>query len=143
MLPLKPDYLSAIFQWIVDTGAQPVVCLDPRFLDSLEMDLTEHQVTAAPSRSPKRSPEFRLDPEKLPLMVAVTQTTKLLLIGHDNERIELTVPLPAILGVYDDDSGQGHVFSEALAPAEEGRVLADPKAVNKPRNRLRLVQTRK
>lgn len=108
MISQKPYLLRAIHQWIIDCGHTPYLVVD---------------VNAAGVNAP---PGYAKD-GKLVLNLSYDATRNLDLANNEQLEFEtrfggvsrhLSIPMPAVLAVYAQETGQGLVFQPEIPPTE-------------------------
>lgn len=128
MTPSRPYIIRAIYEWIVDNDCTPHLLVDTSLpgVDVPEAYITDGQIVL--NISPTAVVALRMAND------AVSFNGR---FGGQPRDIE--VPIPAILGIYARENGQGMVFDGPMEPEPEPPA-PDPGPVERSRPALKIVK---
>ena len=128
MTPSRPYIIRAIYEWIVDNDCTPHLSVDANRSDAIV-------------------PENYVSDGQIVLNVSPTAVVSLQM-GNDavtfngrfgGQPIDVYVPIPAVLGIYARDNGQGMIFHAEPEP-EPQPPSSDPTPPERGRPTLKVVK---
>lgn len=105
MTPSRPYIIRAIYEWIVDNDCTPHLLVDASFEGVCvpEAYVTDGQIVL--NISPTAVVALRMGNDSLDFNGR-----------FGGQPLDITVPIPAILGIYARENGQGMVFDSPMDP---------------------------
>ena len=101
MTPQKPYLIRAIYEWLIDNGATPYLLVDTSLEGVIVPEAFINDSKIVLNIAPDAVQHYETDNENIYFSARFS-----------GKRMELLIPIEAVLGIYGKENNQGMFFSE-------------------------------
>ena len=101
MTPQKPYLIRAIYEWLIDNGATPYLLVDTSLEGVIVPEAFINDSKIVLNIAPDAVQHYEADNENIYFSARFS-----------GKRMELLIPIEAVLGIYGKENNQGMFFSE-------------------------------
>ena len=101
MTPQKPYLIRAVYEWLIDNGATPYLLVDTSLEGVIVPEAFINDSKIVLNIAPDAVQHYETDNENIYFSARFS-----------GKRMELLIPIEAVLGIYGKENNQGMFFSE-------------------------------